>query len=58
MVRHIPAWVCPYHDDAAFPPGVTDELIMAIRELIDAVKQTHITHNVLPQAEFLVKVNA
>jgi len=41
-VRHIPAWVCPYSDDAAFLPGVTDELIGTIRELIEVAKRSKI----------------
>ncbi|MCP4361296.1 MAG: hypothetical protein GY796_25080 [Chloroflexi bacterium] len=56
VVRHIPAWVCPQGDDAAFPPGATDELIETIRELIAVAKRTQAQRTSLPQQEYLVKV--
>ena len=56
VVRHIPAWVCPHGDDAAFPPGVTDELIETIRELIEVAKRSRAHRTLLPQQEYLVKV--
>lgn len=56
VVRHIPAWVCPRGDDAAFPPGVTDELIETIRELIAVAKRTQAQRPSLLQQEYLVKV--
>jgi hypothetical protein len=56
VVRHIPAWVCPFGDDAAFPPGATSELIQTIRELISVAKRSREQRTSLPQQEYLVKV--
>ncbi len=55
-VRHIPAWVCPHHNDAAFPPGVADELMTTIRSLIKVLKQTQSKQASAPQPEYLVRV--
>lgn len=57
-VRHIPAWVCPHQDDVAFPPGVTDELIGTIRQLVAVAKQAKATHHALTEQEYLVRVAA
>jgi YgiT-type zinc finger domain-containing protein len=56
VVRHIPAWVCPHGDDTAFPPGITDELIATIRELIAVAKRTQTTRLSIPKQEYLVRV--
>ena len=57
-VRHIPAWTCPHGDDAAFPPGVTDELLHTIRQLLRVAKQAKADHLTWPQQEYLVKMAA
>ncbi len=56
VIRHIPAWVCPHGDDAAFPPGVTDELIKTIRELVAVAKRAQSQQTSLSRQEYLVKV--
>jgi hypothetical protein len=56
VVRHIPAWVCPYEDDAAFPPGTTDELIETVRELIAVARKTQAKRLSLPIQEYLVRM--
>ena len=38
-VRYVPAWVCEQGDDAAFAPGVTDELLSTVRQLVRLAKQ-------------------
>lgn len=38
-VRHVPAWGCEQGDDAALPPGVTDELLSTVRPLVRLAKQ-------------------
>ena len=53
IVRHIPAWVCEYGDDVAFAPGVTDELIATIRQLIRIAQQAKLDYPSLPQQEYL-----
>ncbi|MEZ4860919.1 MAG: hypothetical protein R3C14_06410 [Caldilineaceae bacterium] len=56
VVRHVPAWVCPQGDDVAFPPGVTDELIETVRQLVRMAKQGKIDHPLLSEQEYLVRV--
>lgn len=56
VVRHIPAWVCPHGDDAAFAPGVTDELLEVVRELIEVARRSQVHRSSLPQQEYVVKV--
>ena len=56
VVRHVPAWVCEQGDDAAFPPGVTDELLSTIRQLVRLAKQAQTEHSAIPQQEYLVRV--
>lgn len=56
VVRHIPAWVCRQGDDVAFAPGVTDELIATIRELIQVARRSQAAHILRPQQEYLVRV--
>lgn len=58
VVRHIPAWVCPHRDDAAFAPGVTDDIIKVARELIAVAKRAQTTDRSFPRQEYLVKVVA
>jgi YgiT-type zinc finger domain-containing protein len=58
VVRHIPAWVCPHGDDAAFAPGVTDEIIKTARELIAVAKRAQAADRAFPRPEYLVKVVA
>ena len=55
-VRHIAAWVCPHGDDVALPPGVTDELITTVRELIKVAKRKN--HPMKPHQEYRVRVLA
>lgn len=54
VIRHIPAWVCPHCDDAAFAPGVTDDILKVARELIAVAKRAQTAD--FPQQEYLVKV--
>jgi len=56
IVRHIPAWLCPYGEDAAFLPSATDELIATVRELIEVAKRAKAQRTLLPQQEYFVKV--
>ena len=56
VVRHIPAWVCPQGDDAAFPPGATDELLTTIRELINVAKRSQTKQSIFANREYLVKI--
>ena len=56
IVRHIPAWVCPHGDDAAFPPGVTDELIGTIRKLVEIARQARTSHDYITEPEYLVRL--
>jgi hypothetical protein len=56
IVRHIPAWVCPHGDDAAFAPGVADEVIETIRDLVKVAQRARATHPELPRQEYLVRV--
>ena len=56
VVRHVPAWVCQQGDDAAFSPGVTDELLTTIRQLVRLAKQVKAEHSLIPQQEYLVRV--
>ena len=58
VVRHIPAWVCPHGDDAAFAPGVSDEIIKVARELIEVAKRAQAADRAFPRQEYLVKVVA
>jgi hypothetical protein len=58
VVRHIPAWICPYGDDVAFPPGVTDELIATIRALVKVARDARVTHHSIEQQEYLVRAAA
>ena len=57
-VRHIPAWVCPYADDSAFPPGVTDDLIATVRKLVEVAKQAQASQSNLWEQEYLVRIAA
>lgn len=56
VVRHISAWVCPHGDDMAFAPGVADELIATIRELIQVARRSQAMQTKRPQQEYLVRV--
>jgi len=58
IVRHIPAWVCPHADDAAFAPGMTDDLIATVRKLVDVAKQAKQAQAGLWEQEYLVRVAA
>ena len=42
-------WVCPESGDASFPPDTVDELIAAVRELLDAARRTRERRSVLTQ---------
>ena len=55
-VRHVPAWVCPKGDDVAFAPGVMDDLVRTIRDLIKVAKSARKNQIHLPVQEFLVRV--
>jgi YgiT-type zinc finger domain-containing protein len=58
IIRHIPAWVCPHGDDAAFAPGVADEIFETIRDLVKVAKRVQSTHPALSGQEYLVRVAA
>ena len=48
-VRYVPAWVCEQGGDAAaFPPGVTDELLSTVRQLVRLAKQAQTGSRVDP----------
>ena len=55
LVRHVPAWVCIHGDDAAFAPGVSEDLITTIRQLIRVAKQARSHQPAFPQQEYLVR---
>jgi len=58
IVRHIPAWVCPHGDDAAFAPGTGDEIIETVRELIQVARRTNASQPAFQLQEYLVRVMA
>jgi len=39
-VSNVPAWICPDCDDVSFPPGVSQQLITSVRELITATRRS------------------
>lgn len=51
VVRHVPAWVCEHGDDAALAPGIMDELVTTVRQLVQLAKQAKAEHPSLPQQE-------
>lgn len=57
-VRHVPAWVCEQGDDASFPPGITDELLSTVRQLVRLAKQAKQDHALIPEQEYVVRVLA
>ncbi len=59
VVRHIPAWICPCDsDDSVIEPGMLDELIATIRQLVDAAKQARSDAPSIPRPEYMVKLAA
>jgi YgiT-type zinc finger domain-containing protein len=52
-VSDIPAWICPECDDVSFTPGTSQQLIMAVRELIAATKRARVKN--IPLYEYHVK---
>jgi len=49
------AWVCPADGEASFTPETFDELLAAVRELLEAAKKTKARQSVL--TEFVVSVS-
>ena len=39
-VPNLGAWVCPVDDEASFTPDTVDELLLTIRDLIEAAKKS------------------
>ena len=58
IMRHVPAWVCPQGDDAAFAPGVADEIYRTVRELVKVAKRAQTMKTIIPSQEYLVRVMA
>ena len=58
IVHHIPAWVCPHGDDSAFAPGVVDEVIKTIHDLVKVARRARETQPTFSPQEYLVKVAA
>jgi YgiT-type zinc finger domain-containing protein len=55
-VPGVPAWVCPHGDDVSFTPEVTDQLILTVRELVEAAKRAQQRR---PQfRQYIVQVSA
>jgi len=38
-VPNLQAWVCPVDDEASFTPETVDELLLTIRDLLEAAKK-------------------
>ena len=53
-VPNVPAWVCPKDGEASFTPDTTDELIAAVRELIEAAKHARSRRSMF--TEYIVAV--
>lgn len=48
-VPNIYAWVCPESGETSFPPETVDELITAVRDLLEAAKRARERRSVLTQ---------
>lgn len=53
-IPNVYAWVCPEDGEASFTPETADELIVALREFIDAAKRARERGSVL--TEYVVAV--
>lgn len=53
-IPNVYAWVCPVDGEASFTPETADELIVALREFVDAAKRAKERRSVL--TEYVVAV--
>ncbi len=53
-IPNVYAWVCPEDDEASFTPETADELIVALRGVVDAAKRARERRSVL--TEYVVAV--
>ncbi|MDE0635748.1 MAG: YgiT-type zinc finger protein [Candidatus Poribacteria bacterium] len=53
-IPNVYAWVCPEDGDASFTPETADELIVALREFVNAAKRAKERRSVL--TEYVVAV--
>ena len=53
-IPNVYAWVCPEDGEASFTPETADELIVALREFVDAAKRAKERRSVL--TEYVVAV--
>lgn len=53
-IPNVYAWVCPEDGEASFTPETADELIVALREFVDAAKRARERRSVL--TEYVVGV--
>lgn len=54
QIPNVYAWVCPEDGEASFTPETADELIVALREFVDAAKRAKERRSVL--TEYVVAV--
>ena len=54
QIPNVYAWVCPEDGEASFTPETADELIVALREFVDAAKRAKQRRSVL--TEYVVAV--
>jgi RNA polymerase subunit RPABC4/transcription elongation factor Spt4 len=54
QVPNVYAWVCPEDGEASFTPETADELIVALREFVEAAKRAKERRSVL--TEYVVAV--
>ncbi|MFN0121178.1 MAG: hypothetical protein ACKV2V_11825 [Blastocatellia bacterium] len=54
-VPGIYAWVCPRDGEASFTPETVDELILTVRDLLEAAKRARARHSIL--TEYVVTVS-
>ena len=54
QIPNVYAWVCPVDGEASFTPETADELIVALREFVDAAKRAKERRSVL--TEYVVAV--
>lgn len=54
QVPNVYAWVCPEDGEASFPPETADELIVTLREFVQAAKRARTRRSQL--TEYIVAV--
>jgi YgiT-type zinc finger domain-containing protein len=54
-IPNVYAWVCPEDGESSFTPETADELIVALREFVDAAKRAKERRSVLTEYVVAVK---